>query len=212
MYITLSNLQCGKPVSLPHGLSNEVGTLEIALCEITYYPRWFNISIALANNKMIVGKDLVTIPDGYYNVCELDAEVFQPLGATLKLHSPTGRLQIFYPGLMDTLGYTHAKLAPRETHMAGKMARLAVHRELFVHLHELSTSQNVQNSAPSTLLRAVSVENEKCGSGRSVAFPALQYKRLAAGFISHMTVMVLDGKGRPLDTDYVSVVLSVRDG
>ena len=34
------------------------------------------------------------IPDGYYNVVELDEEAFRPLGAKLRLPPPTGRLQL----------------------------------------------------------------------------------------------------------------------
>ena len=92
--------------------------------------------------------------------------------------------------------------------------KLAIHRELFVHLSELSTSDNLHNGAPSTLLRPVSVENERCNEGRTVSFPALQYKRLAAGVISNMTVKVLDehggGGGGDVDTNYLSAVLHIR--
>ena len=34
------------------------------------------------------------IPDGYYNVCELDEEAFRRLDAKLRLHYPTGRMQL----------------------------------------------------------------------------------------------------------------------
>ena len=88
--------------------------------------------------------------------------------------------------------------------------KLAIHRELFVHLSELSTSVNLQNGVPSTLLRPVHVENERCDDSRTVSFPALQYKRLAAGVISNMTVKVLDEQGGNVNTSYLSAVLHIR--
>ena len=66
--------------------------LEVALCELTYYHRWLNIGAEFWNNKVSDGRTVLDIPDGYYNVCELDEEAFRPLGAELRLHAPTGRL------------------------------------------------------------------------------------------------------------------------
>ena len=88
MYVTLTDLQNGEPVYLTRPLS---GGLEVALCELTFYHQFYNISAALKNNQIRSGPK--TIPDGYYNVCELD-NFFQLLNAELTLHSPTGRLQL----------------------------------------------------------------------------------------------------------------------
>ena len=99
MHVTLN----GEPA---YCLSVPGSGLEFALCELTYYHQWRKISAALKNNQVSTYKswDLVpdvwgnttTVPDGYYNVCELSEDVFQPLGAelNLNLHTPTGRLQL----------------------------------------------------------------------------------------------------------------------
>ena len=47
-----------------------------------------------------------------------------------------------------------------------------------MHLAEISTSENLHNGRPSTLLRSVPVQNERCGGGRTETFSHLQYKRL----------------------------------
>ena len=88
MYVTLTDLQNGDPVYLTRPLS---GALDVALCELTYYHQFYNISAALKNNQIRNGP--TTIPDGYNNICELD-KLFQLLNAELTLHSPTGRLQL----------------------------------------------------------------------------------------------------------------------
>ena len=90
MYVTLTDIQNGEPVSVP---GTAYGGLEVALCELTYYHRWLNISAELENG-VFDGRTVLGIPKGYYNICELDKEAFRPLDAELSLHAPTGRLQI----------------------------------------------------------------------------------------------------------------------
>ena len=67
MYVRLTDFRNGEPVYLTRPLS---GGLEVALCELTYYHQFYNISAALKNNQIRNGPTM--IPDGYYNVCELD--------------------------------------------------------------------------------------------------------------------------------------------
>ena len=55
-----------------------------------------------------------------------------------------------------------------KTYTADEPHGLAVHREVYIHLAELSTSENLTNGQPSTLLRSIPVENEKRGAGRIV--------------------------------------------
>ena len=90
MYVTLTNIQNGEPVS---ATGTECEGLEVALCELTYYHCWLNISPEIKNG-IFDRHTLLGIPKGYYNVCELDKEVFPPLGAELSLYAPTGRLQV----------------------------------------------------------------------------------------------------------------------
>ena len=95
--------------------------LEAALCELTYYHRWFNICAALKNNQVSNGHN-TTIPDVYYNVCELSEEMFQPLGTELNLHAPTGHLLavckkrlVLNSGLAKLLGFSGDRYEPGNT-------------------------------------------------------------------------------------------------
>ena len=76
MYVTLTDIQNGEPVSVP-GIA--CGGLEVALCELTHYHRWLNISAELENG-VFDGRTVLDIPKGYYNGCELDKEAFRPFG------------------------------------------------------------------------------------------------------------------------------------
>ena len=132
MYITLTGIQNGERVYLSKTLS----AIEVALCKLTYYHRWYNISSAYKNNEVVNGEQVTQIPDGYYNVCELNKDVFEPLGAELHLYTPTGRLQmsarkrlVLNRGLAKILGFARDKFELGKTYIADEPHRLAIHRK-----------------------------------------------------------------------------------
>ena len=191
MYITLVGIQNGESVSHAKTLSARASAeLEVTPCELTYYHRWYNISSAHENNKVVNEGHVTRIADGYCNVCELNEDVFEILGAEHHLFTPNSRLQmsarkhlVLNRGLAKLLGFARDEFEPGKTYIADKPDRLAIHRVVCVHLAEISTSDNLHNVRPSTLLRSVPVENEKCWGGRMETFTILQYKRLESGAI-----------------------------
>ena len=172
------------------------------------------------------------VPDGYYNAHELDEEVFKPLVAKLHLDTHTGLLQlttkndkiVMSSELAKVLGFSQNTFGAEKmllrngpnksskTYTADEPHWLAVHREVYSHLAELSTSENLTNGQPSTLLRSVPVENEKRGAGRTISFQVLQYKRLAAGPISLLTISLRDTKEKRFPFEYISATLHIRNG
>ena len=145
--------------------------------------------------------------------------MYQPLGAELNLNTPTGRLQlstkkrlVLNSGLAKLLGFSRDRFKPDKTYTAGEPHRLAVYREICVHLAEVSSSDNLHNGHSSTLLRSVPVENERCGSCRAETFPVLQYKRLSSGPFSQLTISLRDTNGRRLSFESLSATLRFRNG
>ena len=113
-------------------------------------------------------------------------------------------------GLAKLLGFSQKIFQTGKEYTADRPHRLAVYREIGVHLAEVSSSDNLHNGNPSTLLRSVPVENEKCGSGRTKTFHVLQYKRLSSG--SHLTISLRDTKGKRLPFEYINATLHIRNG
>ena len=188
MYITLTDIQNGEPVYLVSVPCTACGGLEVALCELKYYHCWLNIRAELLNNKVSDGHTVLDIPDGYYNVCELDKDAFRPLGAELSLLAPTGHLQlsakkrlILNGWLAKLLGFSGERFEPGQSHIAEEPNRLAIHLEICVNLAEVSTSENIHNGRPSTLLKSIPVENERCGGGRTESFPRLAVQTAGIG-------------------------------
>lgn len=211
MYVTALNVQ---QVDLTHCLDGR--NWKIALAEINYSSRWYNISKSLGNNQFSVDRVTRTIPDGYYNVCSLD-EVLKPHRVSIQLHAPTGYLRfitgekkvVLPSGLSKKLGLHGPLEPPRASQFhATQPHHLAIHRELFVHLKELSTTKNIVNGLPSTLLRAVPVGNESCASGRTWTPLNLEYKRLKDSPITHFSI-VLGAEGETLPFDYIRLTFSI---
>ena len=171
MHVTLTDIQNGEPVNLTNV---PAGGSDVALCELTYYHLWHNIRGA---GRVSNEHTIVLVPDGYYIARELDEEVFKPFGAKLHLDTHTGLLQLTMKNdnivmnseLAKVLDFSQntfegAKMLPRNgmtrsggTYTADEPHRLAVHREVYIYLAELS---NLTNDHPSTLLRSIPVENE----------------------------------------------------
>ena len=226
MYVTLTDLQNGEPVYITRSLSGE---LEVALCELSYYHQCCNISAALKNNQVSTYKpgeflpntphETMTAPDGYYNVCELNEELLQPIGAELNLHAPTGRLQLSTKTRIEVdsrlaklLVFSTNTFEPGKIFTASEPHGLAIYRNICVHLDEVSSSDNLHNGHPSTLLRSLLVGNERSGSGRTETFPVLQYKRLSSGPVLQLTISLRDTNGRRPDFEYLSATLHIRIG
>ena len=226
MYVTLTDIQNGKSVYLTRSFSGE---LEVALCELTYYHLWHNIR---GTERVSNEHNTILVLDGYYNAHELDEEVFKPLGAKLHLDTHTGLLQlttkndkiVMSSELAKVLGFSQNTFEAEQmllrngptrssiTYTADEPHGLAVHWEVYIHLAELSTSENLTNGQPSTLLRFIPVENEKRGAGRTISFQVLQYKRLAPGPVSLLNISLRDTKEKRLPFEDISATLHIRNG
>ena len=160
MYIHIPNLRNGQSLELVKCIDNSLGSAEIALCEILYYPKWYNISTQLKNNKFTKNGETVTIPDGYYSVCMLN-EFFKDHGCKVTINSANGRLKInvledgidivLEKLLATTLGFVPGRLD--KINHGNFVPKLVTHKEICVHLDCIKTTDSFFRETPSTLLR-----------------------------------------------------------
>ena len=143
-----------------------------------YYHLWHKIR---GTERVSNEHTTMLVPDGYYNAHKLDEEVFKPLGGKLHLDTHTGLLQlttkndkiVMSSKLAKVLGFSqntfeagkallrNGPTGSSKTYTADEPNGLAHHREVYIHLAELSSSENLTNGQPSMLLRSIPVENEK---------------------------------------------------
>lgn len=155
---------------------------------------------------------------GYYNVCELSVEVFQPLGTELDLHAPTGRLKlstkkrlVLNSGLAKLLGFSRDRFEPGDMYIADEPHRLTVDRDFCVYLAEINSSDNLHKGHSFTLTRSVPVENERCWSGQTETFSDLQCKRPAQDAKPQLTITVRDVSVVKLSFDYLCGTLHIKN-
>ena len=115
--------------------------------------------------------------------------------------------------LADLLGFLKDTFEPGKTYTADEphTGLLSTGRSAFTSLRSahLRTSLTV----PPLLCLDPSPSRMKghSGGGRTETFPGLQYKRLASGTVSQLTLTVLDTSGRKLCFNHVSVTLYIRN-
>ena len=223
MYITISNFKNGETIDFLRAIDNRHGNLEVALCEFLYYPQWFNISSELENNKFRVrangGWDEHSIPDGYYNVCKLN-DYFKEYNCKLTINEATGKLKIEVIGESENNIFLNSSLAetlgflPDTTFTGSQEAvylpKLINHKEMFVHLDCINTSENIFREKGSTVLRTIPIGNEEFNSGKHERFPMLQYKKLNGGDIYNMKISILDSQNNLLKMGYMSLLLHLE--
>jgi hypothetical protein len=219
MYITLSNIQNGERVPLNPVIDNREGDFKISLTEIIYYPAWSNVSADLGNNTFNYGAETVRVPDGYYDICSLNNSVFIPQKLELKYNFASGKVSIHNLkkpldlGLLGkTLGFINSASSTADGVATGDtFPKLILYKEIFIHLDEgLSTSQNIHNHHPSTLLRMLPVKTEECNGGRAESFNNPQYRRLENGPLNGIILSVRDAGHRLLPVAHLSCVLEIR--
>ena len=224
MYITISDYKNGQPIDLLMAIKNKNDNYRVALSEILYYPKWYNISEELKNNTFLKNGVEQVIPDGYYNVHKLNS-IFKKHNCKLSINEATGKLKIENFGdvvilnslIAETLGfYSNANIIGKQE--GTYLPKLINHKEMFIHLDCLNTSRNLFNDVKqssyegttaknSTLLRSIPVECEEINTGKKIEFRRLQYKDLIAGDIHNMRILIVDSNFKKLDMEYISLTL-----
>lgn len=229
MHITIRDFKNGETIVLPKAINNIDGNLRVALCEFLYYPQWFNISEELQNNEFSKYNNTNNVsskfklPDGYYNVRKLN-DFFKDYNVNITMNESTGKISIklmeeeeglihISEGLARTFGFeeelSFLQGASRE---AVFFPNLINHKEMFIHLDCINTTNNIinthgSNSQGSTVLRTVPIGVEEINSGKHEEFTRLQYKEMTLGHISNMKISILDSKNKPLEMGYMSLLL-----
>ena len=225
------------PVTLDYPLDNRHENLRVALHEISYKVKWFNISKAKGNNLIRrvdrrgnTTKNLA-IPDGYYGFCTLQ-ELLSGFGISLKLNDANlkstltfnvdqNQVLIFYfsIALAKMLGFdtvaghlTHGfrVSADNNTFEGENPIDLAINPLLYVHLDEVNTNENLYNGRPSALLRVIPAGSAAYSDLKIATFPNLQFKTLARRHIEKLNLRITDQKGKDVCCDDLHAVLEIK--
>ena len=228
MFYTVNNSK-----SVACSITNDDGHKKVALHEVFYTISWFNISKEKRNNWISLNKKKIIIPDGYYDVCTLIKEVFEPSGFQASLNESNLHLTLTWnktvsleieDQLSDMLGVkyskhptesaavdnTHSPKIEQQTIVGSDPVKMSVHDQMFLYLKELQSSYNHLNNSPSYLLRPLPVSRAPYGESVHVTFSHLQYKPLTNGFINTLTPELRNKKGELVECSDLTVVLEIN--
>ena len=200
MYHIISDVNTS--VDLQQYIDNRNGNKKIGLRNITYTLGWYNIE----HETIKIDKERpYEIASGYYSFQQL-VDIFQSQGVTLNANEVNGIVTLTSPndikiskGLKSMLGLHHKIFIANKTYSGNKPLDLAVHKNIYIHLEQLNTSQNYYNGAPSTILTMIPIENKQFGDIVSVNFEHPQYKLLTNGAITELKLDVRDENNKTID-------------
>lgn len=92
MYVSMTDIQNGEPIYFTWNFS--APGLEVALCELTFYHQWHNVSAALEKTVRSQMGTPRRYPMGIITFANGVKSRLRPLGTELNSHAPEGRLQL----------------------------------------------------------------------------------------------------------------------
>lgn len=202
MHYTISNIE--KTTHLQKYIDNKNGNKRIGLKSFTYAIGWYN----LVNEYIQKGARPDRITDGYYSYQQI-ADIFQSTNITLSVNETNGIASLISPnefriteGLRNILGVGNNKIfTANKTHYGERTIDFAPYKQLYVHLEQINSSYNFFDGAPSDILGVVPVENKSFGDIVLVHFSNPEYKLLAHGDISELSISVCDVNGQKINNN-----------
>ena len=209
MFQTLTNVQEGA-VSLLEPIDNRYGKLRVGLRSMTYTVGWYNVEPGESISLREVGAAAPTptpIPPGLYGVEKLVELLRETAGADLTVSRESGLITLtveensevlFTDGLLHLLGLDDGlggEWLGVGIYTGDRSVNFAKSGALRVHLEQLSTTENVLDGAPSTLLTTVGIGRHAYGDIETVRIAHPEFKQLQAGSISELKVVVRDDTG-----------------
>ena len=225
MLITVTQINNKEAALINPVIPNKDGSLHVAIRSINYVVGYQNIKNFSFN--IFIGPDgRVTnfvIPPGLYTIKRLVRtinSIFPQTEIKLSLSEETGivtftsedtRISVVLSGgLHKILGFDNKKLSV--TYVGDRPAYLPTDTLFYIYLDQLSTSSNLVDGAPSTLLSVIPASTIS-GSAICVDFSCPIYKKLQVGDIHQLNLRVLTERGEIVDNNKLPfiVVLEIRD-
>ena len=226
MFQTLTNVQSGRAVPLLEPIDNRCGKLQVGLRSITYTVGWYNVEPGEAFSWRELGgsTSTVPIPPGLYGVERLQEIIEESTNAvdiSLLVSKENGLINLtvggnsevlFTDGLLRLLGLDDGlggQWLGAGIYTGDRLVNFAKSKELRLHLEQLNTTDNTMDGAPSTLLTSIGVGCRAFGDIETVRITHPEFKRLQAGSISELKIIVQDDTGLQV-TNHLPVLVTLE--
>lgn len=203
MYHTISNIN--KTINLQQYIDNKYGIKRIGLKSFTYTIGWYNLIDEYIQKET---DRSIRLASGLYGFQQI-ADIFQSNDITLSVNETNGIVLLTSPvdlkiskGLKEMLGLGNKRrLNANQTYEGEIPLNFAPYKQLYVHLEQINSAYNFFDGAPSNILGVVSVENKSFGDIVHTHFSNPEYKQLAHGDISELSISVCDENGQKINNN-----------
>ena len=227
MFITLTQLQKGEPTLLQTVIDNTGGKLYVALRGFHYEVGYRNVGssqgfFVRTPNSRDPSSPVTTsftVPTGLYTFEQISSLIISHItGAKLSI-TATGLINLFIPerkaiklhsNLRRLLGIDE-KGWIEGTYEGDRSVKILIHKWFHIYLDQLSTTSNIVDGAPSTLLAIVSASTTR--GIIDTNFYYAMYKKLEVGDIHHLNLRVLNENGTEVQNREkpMTAVLEIRE-
>ena len=203
MYHTISHIN--KTINLQQYIDNKYGIKRIGLKSFTYTIGWYNLIDEYIQKET---DRPIRLASGLYSFKQI-ADIFQSNNITVSVNETSGIVLLTTPvdlkiskGLKEMLGLRNKRrLNANQTYEGEIPLNFAPYKQLYVHLEQINSAYNFFDGAPCNILGVVSVENKSFGDIVHTHFSNPEYKQLAHGDISELSISVCDKNGQKINNN-----------
>ncbi|MEW8511694.1 MAG: hypothetical protein AB2608_12730 [Candidatus Thiodiazotropha sp.] len=186
-------------------IDNKCGIKRIGLKTFTYTIGWYN----LIDEYITKGtNDKINITSGFYSFQQI-ADIFQSNNIVLYVNETNGIVFLtstvdlkISKGLKEMLGLGNKRrFNANQTYEGEIPLNFAPYKQLYIHLEQINSAYNFFDGAPSNILGVVPVENKSFGDIIHTHFSNPEYKQLAYGDISELSISVCDENGQKINNN-----------
>ena len=227
MFVTVTKINDEKVALVNPVICNKYGKLHVAIRSLNYVVGYHNVPTPLEifyttfDDERGDASNYI-IPPGFYSIKELiktikdlvpniTIQLSEKTGiVTLTVKGTNGALDLFN-GLNEILGFDETSITG--TYIGDRPAYLPnPPKLLYIHLDQLSTSSNLVDGAPSTLLTVIP-DSAHVHAASRIDLPCPIYKKLQVGDIHQLNLRVLSEEGVIVDNNAKPfiVTLEIRD-
>jgi len=223
---TISDVQRGEATRLQRCIDNCEGRLYIGLRSITFAVGWYNIEQGetFSWRSAGVAEETLDIEPGLYwfdRLKKLLNEANATPNHTLEVNKVNGLITLtvspgmeilLSDGLLELLGLDDGLGGTWLTtgvYVGDRPINFAKRQVLWVHLDEISTTENTVDGNPSTLLSTVGVGDHSFGDIRTVNFSHPEYKRLRPATFAELNVSIRDKAGKIIQNHGLPIDVSL---
>jgi hypothetical protein len=222
MFQTLTDVQHGDSVSLQQYIDNRAGNLCIGLRSLTWWVGWWNWDGGEAFRWLDPGGNITkhSIPPGLYPEADITGRISDAIPSLqLAVGGHDGIVRLTIPArnkvfLSDPLrqlyGLNDEGWLTPGIYTGDRPVHFLPSKAVGLRLHQLNTTDNVVDGAPSNILAHLSAPCTKFGEAWSIHFSHPEMKPLQGGAINELEVELVDASGRKIDNHGLPVHVTLE--